>query len=326
MFFRPWTGLFLLFCVFFLNACNSGTKEREYNEEQEQPLVKAPDFNADSAYAYIQKQVDFGPRIPNTEAHENCARWLEEELSARMDSVTVQRTTVKMMETPYRCINIIGHINSEAKDRILLLAHWDTRPFADGEEQTKDQTFDGADDGASGVGVLLEIARQLQANKQDLGIDILFTDVEDAGVNNVSDSWALGTQYWANLAKKQGYKAKYGILLDMVGGKRANFFREQITLKYANAPSKMVWDLANRIGYSDFFRYGTPGGVAITDDHEFVNRIVGIPTMDIIGLQGNGNFMPWHHTLNDNMDIIDKKTLKAVGQTVLQVIYSDLSF
>src|SRR5699024_2743843 len=120
-----------------------------------------------------------------------------------------------------------------------------------------------------------------------------------------------------------GYSAKYGILLDMVGGRGARFFREMVTRHYADAQSKMVWDIANRIGYSDYFRYRNLGNIGITDDHEFVNRIAKIPTMDIIGLQGNGDFMPWHHTVDDNMEIIDKNTLKAVGQTIVQVIYDN---
>ncbi len=316
----------ILALSFFLFACQSGGNKdanKKQKETKEQPLVKAPTFNADSAYHYIEKQVSFGPRIPNTQAHKECADWLISKMKSFANKTTVQRATINSLGNAYKSVNIIGHFNPNAKERILLLAHWDTREFADAVKETANQHFDGADDGGSGVGALLEIARQLEKENPKIGVDILFTDVEDAGVDNKANSWGLGTQYWSRKAKQNGYNAKYGILLDMVGGKGARFFREMITRHYADAESKMVWDIANRIGYSSFFRYRQIGNIGITDDHEFVNRITGIPTMDIIGLQGNGDFMPWHHKITDNMDNISKKTLKAVGQTVLQVIYSN---
>lgn len=320
--------LSILTITLFFFACHSGSKKQEENNTQtkKEALAPAPSFDADSAFHYVQKQVNFGPRIPNTAAHKKCAAWLSATMRKFADSTTIQRTEVSTHGQRYSCINIIGHFNPKSKERILLLAHWDTRAFADGEAKTKGQHFDGADDGGSGIAALLEIARQLQIKKQPLGVDILLTDVEDAGVENDPKSWGLGTQHWSKKAKQDGYKAKYGILLDMVGGKGAHFYREIITRHYAESQSKMVWDIANKIGYSDYFRYRILQNVGITDDHEFVNKITGIPTMDIIGLQGNGDFMPWHHKLSDNMDIIDKNTLKAVGQTVLQVIYANLNY
>lgn len=295
----------------------------ESRGKQPLTLAPAPAFQADSAYAYVQKQVDFGPRIPNTPAQEACAAWLTETMKAFADSVTVQRTQLSSRGQQYRCINIIGHFNPAAQQRILLLAHWDTRAFADADSTTRNRHFDGADDGASGVGVLLEIARQLHLHKTAVGVDILLADVEDAGVEGDDNSWALGTQYWARQAKSAGYRAQYGILLDMVGGKGAHFYREAMTRQYASAQSEMVWNVANQIGYSDYFRYANPGGAGVTDDHVFVNRLAGIPTMDIIHLRGDGSFVPWHHTVNDNMGVIDKNTLGAVGQTVLQTIYAN---
>lgn len=318
--------LFFIAIITFFSACHSDSSKQDKQSRQLQPLAPAPSFNADSAYHYISRQVAFGPRIPNTEAHAQCAEWMIDKMESYADTVTVQRTRVSTHGKSYKCINVIGHFNPEAKERILLLAHWDTRAFADAVEATKDQHFDGADDGASGVGVLFEIARQLKIKNPGIGVDILLTDVEDAGLNDDPNSWCLGTQYWAGKAKQNGYHAKYGILLDMVGGKNARFFRELVTRRYAGPQSQMVWDIANRIGYSAYFRYRNLGSIGITDDHEFVNQITGIPTMDIIGLQGNGDFMPWHHKITDNMQVINKNTLKAVGQTVLQVIYADPSF
>lgn len=316
-----------------LDACHNGTNNEAGQEAATQAVsnVQVPSFNADSAYAYAATQVGFGPRIPNSPSQEKCAAWLISRMQSWADSVTVQRTTVTGdQQKQYRCINIIAHFNPQAKTRTLLLAHWDTRPTADGDSSTRNKTFDGADDGASGVAVLLEAARQLHQQKPAIGVDMLLTDVEDAGVEGNDNSWGLGTQYWSRQAKAAGYRAQYGILLDMVGGAGSHFYMESTTRQYAGAQAKMVWDQANTIGYSDYFRYDNLNGTGITDDHVFVNQLLGVPTLDIVALRPNqpdGNiFPPWHHTINDNMKIIDKNTLKAVGQTVLQVIYTNPAY
>lgn len=308
--------------LFSCHSSNSGEESQNNNTAFKVPKTIVP-FDADSAYAFVQKQVDFGPRIPNTPAHAQCAAWLISKMESYCDSVTIQRTKVSTQGQTYDCINVIGHFNPKDPTRILILAHWDTRPFADAVPATSHEHFDGADDGGSGVADILEMARQMHLKEPAIGVDLLLTDVEDAGVNGNDNSWGLGTQYWAKQAKARGYHAQYGILLDMVGGKGSHFYREGFTKQFAGPQSLMVWNMGNGIGYSDYFRYGDLGGVEITDDHTFVNEITGIPTMDIIALQGNGDFMPWHHTINDNMKIIDKNTLKAVGQTVLQVLYSN---
>lgn len=316
--------------LFGLAACHSGNQESSSSSTESSQglnLSPAPSFNADSAYQWIAKQVAFGPRIPNTPAQLQCADWLIAKMKAYADSVTLQRTQVTGPSgQSLRCINIIGHFNPQAKTRILILAHWDTRPYADANPATKTQHFDGADDGGSGVGIILELARQLHLKHPQVGVDLLLTDAEDYGVDGNDNSWGLGTQYWAHQAVARGYKAEYGILLDMVGGKGAHFYREYMTKLYADAPSRMLWNVANQIGYSDYFRYDNLGSAGITDDHVFVNQIAHIPTMDIIALGADGSFMPWHHTLADNMKVIDTATLKAVGQTVLQVIYSNPAY
>ncbi|MCW3462309.1 M28 family peptidase [Chitinophaga nivalis] len=284
--------------------------------------IPVPGFHADSAYAYTEKQVAFGPRIPNTPAQAKCADWLIGNLRKWADTVYVQRTTVtgpKNEQLP--CINIIASFNPAAKQRILLLAHWDTRPWADEDAFDKTKKPDGADDGASGAGVLLEAARQFHLKKPDAGVDILLVDVEDYGVSEKENSFCLGTQYWAKNPHVKGYKANYGILLDMVGGRGSQFYMEGASQQYAPAQMKMFWDVANKLGYSDFFRYEDRGSF-ITDDHIYVNTLANIPTFDIIAWQASGNFPSHWHTQNDNMQVIDQKTLKAVGQTILQVIYA----
>jgi len=309
----------------FISACQQPTKTNQQEDANKQqqaaPSVAVPSFQVDSAYAFTAKQVSFGPRIPNTPAQKKCADWLIQQLKPIADTVYVQNTTVTgPTKVSLPCINIVASFNPAATQRILLLSHWDTRPHADQDAFDKAKQLDGADDGASGVGVLLEVARQLHAQKPQAGIDILLTDVEDYGVSEEENSFCLGTQYWANHPHVPGYKANYGILLDMVGGRGSQFFMEGGSQQYAYAPMKMFWDVANRIGYSDLFRYENIGA-SITDDHVYVNTIAKIPTFDIIALQQNGNFVPHWHTTNDNMSVIDKRTLQAVGQTILEVIY-----
>ncbi|MFY0253135.1 M28 family peptidase [Chitinophaga sp. 30R24] len=309
-------------------ACQQNTKTTDNSSDStgESKVAKievpVPAFSTDSAYAYTAKQVSFGPRIPNTPAQEKCADWLISSLRKWADTVYVQRTTVtgpKGEKLP--CINIIASFNPAAKQRVLLLAHWDTRPWADEDAFNKNAKLDGADDGASGVAVLMETARQFHQQKPEAGVDILLVDVEDYGSKTDESSFCLGTQYWAKHPHVPGYKANYGILLDMVGGRGSQFYMEGFSKQYAATQMKMFWDVANQLGYSDFFRYEN-NGAYITDDHIPVNTIANIPTFDIIALQPNNDFAPHWHTTNDNMDVIDQKTLQAVGQTLLKVIYT----
>ena len=308
-----------------MSACQQPTKTNQ-PEEANKPTatvsnVNVPVFQTDSAYAYTAKQVSFGPRIPNTPAQQKCADWLIAQLKPLADTVYIQRTTVKgPKNVPLPCINIIASFNPDAVQRVLLLSHWDTRPHADQDAFDRTKQLDGADDGASGVGVLIEVARQLHAQKPKAGVDLLLTDVEDYGISEEENSYCLGTQYWAKNPHVRGYKANYGILLDMVGGRASQFFMEGGSQQYAYGPMKMFWDVANRLGYSDYFRYENIG-TSITDDHVYVNTMANIPTFDIIALQQNGNFVPHWHTANDNMTVIDKRTLQVVGQTILEVLY-----
>lgn len=290
------------------------------------PRIAVPAFEADSAYAYVARQVQFGPRIPGTAAHEACADWLIARLKAWADTVYVQRTTLKAWnQHQLACVNIIGSFQPAAKERLLLLAHWDTRPWADQDPlpANRKKPFPGADDGASGVGVLLEVARQLHLKHPDIGIDLLFTDVEDYGNDSVAHSFCLGTQYWAQHPHVPGYTADYGILLDMVGGKNAHFYMEGQSQQFAGPQQTLFWNLANALGYSDYFRYDKIN-VTIEDDHQYVSQMAHIPCFDVIHLRNNPKnpFPPYWHTLQDNLENIDPATLKAVGQTVLQLIYT----
>lgn len=331
---------FLLFSVLLtFQNCQQSPETPKKEKKESKPRVQAPDFNADSAYALVKKQVDFGPRVPNSQRHQLCGDFLVEyleELKGNKLPIEVyeQEFQVEAYDgTLLNARNIVGSVNPAARKRILLAAHWDTRPFADqGPEETHYDAILGANDGASGVGVLLEIARVLTTTDSvplNVGVDVLLFDVEDYGAPSFANSdamyggYCLGSQYWASNPHKDGYHAYYGILLDMVGAKNARFTWEAHSKQYAPKILKMVWDTAQEIGYGQFFerRETDP----IMDDHVFVNTEAGIPMIDIIHHDSSNDniFFEHWHTLNDNMEAIDKNTLKAVGQTLLQVIYNE---
>lgn len=317
----------------FLWACGGAEKPKEEAvSTEEKPRVAVPAFDADSAYANIRAQVAFGPRVPNTPAHAKCAEYLTDRLRQFTPHVVVQKGQVySYNKKTLNFKNIIASWKPESPNRILLCAHWDSRPWADHDPDPakRRKPVDGANDGASGVGILMEVARQISLKAPESGIDIILFDAEDygphqeEGVESHNDHWGLGSQYWAKNPHVPGYRAKFGILLDMVGAKGATFLMEGISMEYAADIVKMVWDKANRIGYSSFFLYERGG--PITDDHLPINQILNIPTIDIIHLDRNSEtgFYPGWHTSFDNLDQIDPYTLKAVGQTVLTVIYEE---
>lgn len=286
-------------------------------------LPPPPTFSEDSAYSYIQRQVDFGPRVPGTASHEKCAKFLAGKLKEFNWEVQFNGGSATLTNGKKIVLkNIIGSFNPEIKDRILLMAHWDTRSRADRDSVRKSEPIDGADDGASGVGVLLELARQLTLSKPTLGVDIIFFDAEDDGDYGSDESWCLGSQYWSKNLHVPGYNARYGILLDMVGSKGATFPREGYSRMAAANVVKKIWNKAAHLGYSDYFLF--KDAQAITDDHVFVIQNTNIPCVDIINMNmETGDFGHYHHRHSDNMKVIDKNTLKAVGQTVLSVIWEE---
>lgn len=284
-------------------------------------------FNADSAYAFINKQMAFGNRVPNSKEHKACGDYLIATLKKYSDQVVVQSAKVNSATIGTLNIrNIIARFDVKNPNRVVLFAHWDTRYSADRNETTKTQQVPGADDGGSGVGILLEIARQLKLNKAKIGVDIVLFDGEDQGdqsANGKPESWCLGSQYWAKNNPIPGYSAKYGILLDMVGARGASFLKEGYSMQYAPTIVEKVWNTAAASGYGGNF-INTTTRNPVTDDHYFVNAYAKIPTIDIINYDDNrGGFGPHWHTPSDNMDIIDKAVLKAVGQTLMNVIYTE---
>lgn len=325
----------LFFALLLFVACGSKTsnakKASTQKQEPAKEQIKLPVFNADSAFLFVSKQVAFGPRVPNTTAHKKCGDFLVSELERFGATVYTQETTLQGFEHQWQARNIIGEINPEQSNRILLCAHWDSRYTADREldANKQQQPIDGASDGASGVGVLLEIARILQLHQTNIGVNIIFFDVEDQGIpayknqRQNEDFWCLGSKYWSKNPHKPNYTARYGILLDMVGAHNATFRRELFSEKFASHIVDKVWNEAMNAGYSSFFSH-EKGGM-ITDDHYFVNTIAHIPTIDIIQYEysSNSGFGHYWHTHDDNLSIIDTKTLKAVGQVVTNVIFKE---
>lgn len=320
-------GLGWVLCLLLLASC--GSKQPKATP-QPQVTVVVPIFNADSAYSYTEAQVQFGPRVPNTEAHRACGDWLAQELERFGAQVTSQHVTLRAYDgTALKARNIIGSFKPETNKRVLLCAHWDSRPWADADPDPKNHYTPilGANDGASGVGVLLEVARQLQAHPTNVGVDIIFFDAEDYGEHEDSNTkyegiaWCLGSQYWARVPHTEGYMARFGILLDMVGGKGARFHRENLSEYFAKPIVDKVWAAAHSIGNGEYFPYAEIG--QIVDDHLPVNQIARIPCIDIIGHYPETGFAPTWHTMDDTMENIDPAVLRAVGQTVLQVIYNE---
>ncbi|MEI7501139.1 MAG: M28 family peptidase [Bacteroidota bacterium] len=325
--------LLILISIIFV-SCNqqSGRNAAQQETTAQKPSVKIPDFNADSAYEAVKAQLAFGPRVPNTPAHSRCAAYLINKLKTFTKDVIVQKGIINAYNnTPLNFQNIIASWKPETNNRILLCAHWDSRPYADHDPDAKNRKkpVDAANDGASGVGVLIEVARQLSLLNPPVGIDIVLFDLEDYGppqdqiMNNADEQWGLGSQFWAKTPHKTDYFARYGILLDMVGAKNATFLMEGYSMQYAADIVKSVWATGNRIGYSSWFLYEQAG--FITDDHVPINQIRNIPTINIIHLDKNTEtgFYPYWHTTGDTFDKIDKNTLKVVGQTLLTVIYEE---
>lgn len=315
-------------CAFVLLSCAQPKAEQSENTKPK----NVPAFSADSAYSYTSAQVAFGPRVPNTDAHKKCALYLAAKLREFGAQVTEQSATLTAFNGDVlQSVNIIGSYNPEAESRVVLFAHWDSRPWCDNDPDPANRSKPvlGANDGASGVGVLLEMARQFGAGKPDIGVDIIFFDAEDYGApqNHSSQSeeaWCLGTQYWAQSPHVPGYTARYGVLLDMVGAPGATFYKEGYSMYYANSVVDKIWTLAASLGFGSYFRTETIG--PITDDHYYMNKIAGIPSVDIIHYRNEGNdsgFGKYWHTVDDTMQNVDKNTLNAVGTTLMHLVYNE---
>ncbi len=280
--------------------------------------MDVPEFDGEKAFSYLQAQTDFGPRNPNSIGHQKCLDYLVQELSRYAESVTRQN----FIHHGYggevlKLTNIFGSFNITASDRILLLAHWDTRPRADEDKDSakQNQPILGADDGASGVAVLLEIARLLKQTPPPFGVDILFVDGEDYGKSRDLDSYFLGSRYFMK-TKSENYRPRFAILLDMVGYRDLQIPMEQNSMTYAPEAVELIWSTAEKLGVTQFVNVP---GEEISDNHVPFNS-GGVPTVDIIDFQ-----YPFWHTMQDTPDKCSAESLEAVGKVLTHVIYSKQS-
>jgi hypothetical protein len=310
--------LLAFFAVSVLFSCENKNENKQNNTPPKSEVVKnfvaAPSFVSDSAYFFIEKQLSFGARTPNSQAHIACGDFLVKTLESYGAKVDVQSFEVTAHDGKIlKGRNIFASFFPEKNKRILLGAHWDTRPWADND----------TNDGASGVAVLLEIARVLSVSPQKptVGTDIIFFDLEDYGSSGKADSYCYGSQHWAK--NKGNYTAFYGILLDMVGGKNALFTKEGKSMEYAPSVADNVWNIAQKLGYGNLFLMQQTDG--IIDDHVYVSETGGFPMIDIINYspEPQNRFGDFWHTHKDNIEVIDKNTLKAVGETVLHTLYNE---
>ena len=329
--------LLLGIVIAFISCDNSGKQPQQSQQAAPKKHVSVPIFVGDSAYYFVKAQCDFGPRVPGTTAHQQCADWMVETLNDYCDTVYIQDFKTRVYDGKVvNGKNIIATFNPEARKRIVIAAHWDSRPFADNDpdEANWKKPIDGANDGASGCGIMMEMARVMKTHRIDdnVGIDFVFFDLEDYGSPKWMDdsqrndlSWGLGSQYWSKKPHIEGYTAYYGILLDMVGAVNPRFPKEYYSQGNSAWVLNKVWRIARDMGYDEAFtnELGDP----INDDHIYMIHYAGIPTIDIIHLVGDEDrtscFFPYWHTVNDNIENIDVKTLQMVGNVMMKVVYNE---
>jgi hypothetical protein len=315
--------------MIFLVSCSQAEKSKPISRfDLIEQNNKVPAFDAESAYNYIQNQVNFGTREPNSDGHRETRAYLIAELRrfAGSNAVFAQDFQVEGYRgETLQLSNIIAAFNPQSTTRILLAAHWDTRPRADEDSnpQRVNEPIMGADDGGSGVGVLLELARMMSVNMPPIGVDILFFDGEDYGTSGDLDRYFLGARHWSQNPPVPGYAPRFSILLDLVGSQGAIFPKEGFSRRYAGPLVDAIWSIAAEKGYEDYFV--DINGPPVADDHMIVNQVAGIPMVDIIHYRTSGQdiqFPDHWHTHNDNMDIISLETLQAVGDVVTEIMYN----
>lgn len=287
--------------------------------------IEIPQISADSVYNFVKVQCDFGPRTPESSAAKQCGDYLIAFFKDKADTVYVQEFSSKLWNgKEVKGRNIIVSFNPESTDRVVYASHWDSRLWADQDEDaTKHNTpVVAANDGASGVGVLMEIARVLKGKKTKQGLDLVLFDLEDQGAPAWSDTviqdqrdWCLGSQYWSQNLHIPYYSAKYGILLDMVGYKELRFTKEQQSMTYASSIMNTIWNIAASLGYESTFVNTMEGSVM--DDHIWVNHYARIPMIDLVQNSANGSFFPYWHTTKDDMEHISKESLYKVAKVLM---------
>jgi len=281
-----------------------------------------PNFNGQRALNDLQTQCAFGPRVPGSEASKNCLLFLEKELQQPAEKVVRQTFQYhdKLCNKFLVMTNLLASFNIKNNQRIFLAAHWDSRPTADRDPLPENRTkpVPGANDGASGVAVLMEIARCLQIVAPQIGVDIILFDGEDYGPEGNLDEYFLGSRYFAEVMRN--YRPRYGILLDMVGDAQLSIPVERFSNDYLPQIVQKVWTTAASLGVSQF---EDRLGEYISDDHRMLIE-KGIPCIDIIDFDYPDVSQRYWHTLEDTPDKCSAESLEAVGKVLLQVIFNEL--
>jgi len=275
-----------------------------------------PRFDGSAAYALIERQVDFGPRVPGTAGHGAMAEWVETYLSERADTLIVQRFDhVSVAGETLPLVNFLARFRPGEGPALLLLAHWDTRPVSDNASDAEERSLPvpGANDGASGIAVLLQLAEMFSRTPPPRSVDILLVDGEDYGDFAVGKDVFLGSRYFAaNLP--EGYSAEFGILLDMIGDRNLEIYVEGNSNRLAPEVVDRVWNVAARMGFSDTFH--RQGRHTVNDDHIPLNE-AGIPTINVIDFD-----YPYWHTPHDTPDKVSASSLGIVGAVISRLVYA----
>jgi glutaminyl-peptide cyclotransferase len=325
---KPMYRLFpIVFSVLFVTSCGQKTTPDQKPKEpsQTQRVNTIPTFDGKNAFRYLKAQTAFGPRNPGSSSHEQCKNYLAQELQKYAEAVNLQ----PFPHTGYRgehytMTNIIASFNLQATKRVMLCAHWDTRPEADMERNSARRALPilGANDGASGVSVLLELARIFNHTPPPIGIDIVLFDGEDFGRSGDLGNYFLGSRYFAT-QKPPSFNPRFAILLDLVGDKNLLLPKEGFSVQFAPEVVRLIWETARDLGVSQFL--DSVGGT-IEDDHIPLNN-AGIPTVDIIDLDLVGGSAPqpdrkYWHTHQDTPDRCSPESLEAVGKVLAHFLYA----
>lgn len=314
--------LILFFWGLINGSCNSTDNDMEFSHLGNE----VPEFSSEKAYEYVEDQVAFGPRVPGTEAHVNAINYLREHFrnTAGNNAVFVQEFETEVYGDSLKLFNLVAAFGLEHSDRIVLAAHWDSRPRAEEDPDEPERPIDGADDGGSGVAVLMEFANIFAENDLPVGVDIILFDGEDYGEPGDLANYFLGSRYWSQNPPVPGYNPRFGILLDMVGGAGAVFPKEGYSMSFAPELVNQIWSVADEMDHGDLFI--DEAGGSVSDDHVIVERYTGIPMINIIHHRrragGGVNFPSYWHTQNDTMEIIDPEVMQAVGDVLLEMIYN----
>lgn len=276
----------------------------------------ASEFNADSAMSYVRQQLAFGPRVPGSPGWQKTGDWMVSRLRVTADAVTEQKWTHTLAngrQIPMR--NIFARFKPAATERILYLAHWDTRPRADydPEPANHDKPIPGANDGASGVALLLAVADALKKVPPAAGVDLLFVDGEDYGTFSPDTDVLIGSTYFAEHLPSPNYRPLFGVLWDMVGGADLNIEQEMYSVQQAPEVVQRVWQKAKELGYERYFLTNVRS-YTITDDHYPLIK-AGLKVIDVIDYPWD-----WHHTMGDDISRVSAASLKVVGDVAMALL------